>query len=37
MTTLVLSKKPRFVDVSGGTGSASSLNLLAPPSSRTPS
>jgi hypothetical protein len=36
MTTLALTNELRLVDVNGGTGSASSLNLFAHSSSRTP-
>jgi hypothetical protein len=36
MTTLALTKELRLVDVNGGAGSASSLNLFAHSSSRTP-
>jgi hypothetical protein len=36
MTTLALTKELRLVDVNGGAGSASSLNLFAHSSSKTP-
>ena len=36
MTTLAPTKELRLVDVNGGAGSASSLNLFAHSSSRTP-